>query len=288
MKHLFYALCIGLLLMSCGKENKQENAKTQETTANENASKDDSGAKMAEIKSGIITYEISGSGNVMGQKMTTSGTARLVFKDWGATEKEERKVTETYNGVPSGSTQELNIIKGGMSYDVDYQMHQIIKTKDPRTAMIKEMNSKSLMKASEKFMTQMGGQKTGTEKFKGYRCDVWKLMGTKVWVYKGFPLKTESNMMGVVRVEKAVKIKFNTSVSNSEFELPKDFRVVQGEDDDFPTAAEVQENMKEMQEMKTMTYEEWKKKMAAEGELKGVSEEQLKKAYEMMHNQLNQ
>lgn len=284
MKHLFYTLCIGLLLISCDKGNQEK----KETTTEENASENHNEAKMAEIKSGIITYEISGSGDMMGQKMTTSGTARLVFKDWGATEKEERKETEIYNGTPAGETQELNIIKDGISYDVDYPMHQIIKTKDPRSAMMKEMNSESLMKASEKLMTQMGGKKTGTEKIKGYRCDVWSLMGTKIWVYKGFPLKTESNMMGISRTEEAVEIKFNTAVSDSEFELPEDFAVVQGEDADFPTITEMQDNMQEIQEMKDMSYEDWKKKIAAEdGDLEGLSEEQLKKTYEMMHQQLN-
>lgn len=284
MKRIIIATFIGLLLMSCG--NKKQNNKG--TQATDKVAESNDNTQITDIKSGIIEYKIKGSGNMMGQKMTTSGTGRLVFKEWGTKEREEREITETYNGESSGSNKELSIIKDGMSYDVDFEMHQITKTKDTRTAMMKEMNSKNYVEAGEKMMTQLGGKKTGTEKFKGYRCDVWELMGTKMWVYKGIPLKTKSDIMGITRTEEAVKIKFNTSVSDAEFDLPKNFQILEGVNVELPSADEMQENMQEIQEMRNMTYKEWKQKIIKEnGSLDGMSEEQLKKTYEMIHKQLN-
>ncbi len=70
-------------------------------------------------------------------------------------------------------------------------------------------------------MKQMGGKKTGTDQVLGYNCDVWTLMGsTKQCMYKGIPLKIESNVMGIKSREIATKVEFDISLSKDDFKLP--------------------------------------------------------------------
>jgi len=68
-------------------------------------------------------------------------------------------------------------------------------------------------------LKKMGGKKIGSDKVAGYSCDVWELMGTKQCLYKGIPLKIESDVMGIKSVEIATKAEFST-VTNKDFKLP--------------------------------------------------------------------
>lgn len=70
----------------------------------------------------------------------------------------------------------------------------------------------------------MDAEKTGTGRVLGYKCDIWSLMGSNIWVYKGVVLKSESSAMGMKTVETAISAKFNISISDKKFELP-DFPV---------------------------------------------------------------
>lgn len=294
MKKLIYVALFSTLLFSCGDKTKQKKATTTQktetvkTVETETVSNIYSDTRFLGVKSGIVEYKITGSGNVMGQKMSINGTTTYIFKNWGVMDKEERKITENYNGEKRPATRELIISKDGIEYEVDDVMHRIMKTKDSRLIMLRRANSNDFEEATKKFMFDMGGRKTGSEKIKGYRCDIWEFMGSKTWVHKGIPLKTESKIMGIMRTEEAVKIRFNVSVSDTEFELPKDFRMVKGSDiDDFPDAAEIKDGLEDFQNLKNMSFEEWKEKMADGEELNGANEEQLRRAYNAMKEMMN-
>ncbi len=79
---------------------------------------------------------------------------------------------------------------------------------------------KNMKESGEAMMLKMGGKKTGTDTVLGYTCDVWNLMGTKQCIYKGIPLKVETNMMGIKNVELATKAEFDISLSKDDFKLP--------------------------------------------------------------------
>ena len=64
------------------------------------------------------------------------------------------------------------------------------------------------------------GKKTGTDKVLGYTCEVWELMGVKQCIYKGIPLRVESNIMGMKNMEIATKAEFEISLSKDNFKLP--------------------------------------------------------------------
>lgn len=181
--------------------------------------------KRYEIKSGKIVYDISTSGNVMGMvKIEMKGTKKVTFDDNGLKELvEEHKVTKE---VAMGQAKEdkshtLQYMQDDFIYSVDFKKKKITRIKNPAMDMMKMFgNEKSMKKTGEEMMKSMGGKKTGTDKVLGYTCEVWNLMGVKQCIYKGIPLRIESNIMGMKSMEIATKADFDISLNKNDFKLP--------------------------------------------------------------------
>ncbi len=181
--------------------------------------------KRYEIKSGKIVYDISTSGNVMGMvKIEMKGTKKVIFDDNGLKELvEEQKVTKE---VAMGQAKEdkshtLQYMQDDFIYSVDFKKKKITRIKNPAMDMMKMFgNEKSMKKTGEDMMKSMGGKKTGTDKVLGYTCEVWNLMGVKQCIYKGIPLRIESNIMGMKSMEIATKADFDISLNKDDFKLP--------------------------------------------------------------------
>ncbi|BAF72960.1 hypothetical protein [Sulfurovum sp. NBC37-1] len=180
--------------------------------------------KLYDVKSGKITYEIKGSGEIMGQKMQTVGKKRVIFDDYGAknlTEevKVEKQVVMGQKHV--NKTHTMTYLKEGMVYHTDFNRKRIMRMENMGAAMGALMGGrKNMGQTGKDMMIKMGGKKTGTDKVLGYTCEVWNLMGTKQCIYKGIPLKVESNIMGIKNTEIATKAKFDISLSKDDFKLP--------------------------------------------------------------------
>lgn len=172
--------------------------------------------KRYEIKSGIIEYTTNGSTNIMGMTSKTIGESKLIFKDWGNFERHEEKSTTTTMGQTE-SDHEIMIVKDGKFYAVDFEEKIIIET-DPEA--LAKMGKQDMQQMGKDMMIKMGGKKVGNEKVLGFKCDIWEIMGSKTWIYKGVPLKTEANIMGTTHLQIATKAKFNVSISDKEFVLP--------------------------------------------------------------------
>ncbi len=115
----------------------------------------------------------------------------------------------------------LLILKNGMVYHVNFDKKQIMRMGNMGAGMAMLMGGGQNMKQSgEDMMKQMGGKKIGTDKVLGYSCDVWNLMGTKQCMYKGIPLRVETNVMGMKNTEIATKAEFDLSLSKDDFKLP--------------------------------------------------------------------
>ncbi len=178
-----------------------------------------------EIKSGQIEYDISTSGNVMGMlKMDMKGTKKVTFDEFGFKHLvEEKKVSKE---VAMGQTKEekthtIQYMKDDYIYSVDFNEKKIKRMKNPAKDMMKMFgDKKSMQKTGEDMMKSMGGKKTGTDKVLGYTCEVWELMGVKQCIYKGIPLRVESNIMGMKNMEIATKAEFEISLSKDTFKLP--------------------------------------------------------------------
>jgi hypothetical protein len=210
------------------------------------------------VKNGKVEYSIKESGNIMGMvKIKGVGKKRLVFDNYGAKDlTEENKVKKETSGGQSKveKTHTIQYMNGGILYRVDFDTKKIIRMEDP-TMVMNAMMGESMLKS-------MGGKKVGTDKVLGYTCDVWDLMGVKQCIYKGIPLRIESNLMGMKSQQVATKADFDISLSEDDFKLPE-FPLVDMRgnilDLDRNSLNELdqkmsQENVQEMQDgMKAMT-----------------------------------
>ncbi|MCH9813531.1 MAG: hypothetical protein K0U47_06255 [Epsilonproteobacteria bacterium] len=204
--------------------------------------------KRYDVKSGIIEYTISGSMNIMGMSSKTSGEGKIIFKDWGVLEKSEQTTSTTTMGRTQ-TTEESTLIKEGKIYTIDHNEKVIVEI-DP--ASMQETDKQDMQKMGKEMLKKMGGKQIGDGKVLGYKCEIWEVMGSKMWIYKGIPLKTEANIMGTNQTMIAKSAKFNLLISDKKFTLP-DYpqKTVQqmmqegGGDQRMPSP----EEMKQMQEM---------------------------------------
>lgn len=167
------------------------------------------------VKSGIVHYKTSGSGNIMGMTTKTNGESILAFKKYGHVSLQKGKTTQTVMGEKKV---EENLVKldGNTIYAVDEEKKTIFK----KTFSSNDKNA-AILGGGEKALKQMGGKKIGKDKVLGYKCDIWEISGGTICVYKGIALRSKVSIMGITQEEVATKIKFNIPVSNKTFVLPK-------------------------------------------------------------------
>lgn len=173
--------------------------------------------KRYDIESGKIEYTSTTSGNMMGITTTGKGTETLFFKDYGNLEiSEENSSTTTM-----GQTQKLHKmtkIEKGKVYSVDFDHQKILTMDNP---MMSGGQNQDMMAMGKEMMQSMGGKKIADEKYQGYECEVWSLMGSKVWIYKGLTLKIESDIMGVKILKEATDIQLDIKLDDGLFQLPE-------------------------------------------------------------------
>ena len=171
-------------------------------------------AKRYTIKSGIVEYQTSSSGSILGFGTSSEGTRSLYFKEYGNISVQEMTSQSTSMGH-SSTTHTKTKFQNGMVYIVDEKRKVIIK-KD-MSSMMKDKNMNAM---GMDMLESMGGKKVGSGKVLGYPCEIWEAMGSRMWFYKGVLLKLESNVMGIKTTEIATKAKFGVRVPESKFTLP--------------------------------------------------------------------
>ena len=183
----------------------------------------DNQTKRYSIESARISYEISGSGDVMGMMKTEKiGKKRLIFNQFGGNELLEEVMIEkrTQGGkTKTNKTHSLKYMKGSIIYSVDFKNKKVMRSKNQGMAMAQLFGGSNMAETGTKMLEKMGGKKTGSAKVAGYRCDIWELMGTKQCLYKGIPLKIESDIMGIKTTEIATQAKFG-DITKKDFVLP--------------------------------------------------------------------
>jgi len=235
--------------------------------------------KLYNVKSGKIDYSIRGSGSVMGMKMKTIGKKRLIFSDYGSRSlTEENKITKQ-KGMGQEQTKKthtLSYMNKGIAYRVDFGKQRILRMGNVGAMMgMLTGRGKEVNNPGESMMKQMGGKKTGTDKVLGYSCDVWELMGTKQCLYKGIPLKIETDVMGIKNTEIATKAEFDFSLSNEDFKLPA-FPVydMQGNKLDASKLGKLDEEVSKKAEKSSQDMAEMMQVMADAAKNAGVKEGQ--------------
>jgi hypothetical protein len=174
--------------------------------------------KRYDVKSGIVKYKIDGGGSMLGITTKIEGVSKLYFTDYGNLELHDETETTTTMGRKT-TTHNIVKIVGDTVYSVDDKDRVIVKQRLGRL-VDQNKEGKDLTVMGREMMKEMGGKKIGTEKFLGYPCEVWELLGSKIWIYKGIPLKIESNFMGFKHTIVATEAKFGVHVPKEKFKLP--------------------------------------------------------------------
>lgn len=245
--------------------------------------------KRYDVKSGIITYETTISGKILGGSVTGSGTEKLFFKDWGSLELREeissQKTTIKIFGtekVESSSIHNIKKLDNGESYLADFDKEIIYVTRDLAMDMVKETNSDA-GEVGKTMLESMGGKIVGNEKYQGYNCDIWSIMGGKQWMHKGVMLKLEVSIMGIKTVTEATSIKLDVAVAESNFKLP-DFPIekTDGYLDNEEYEDEMEDSDEKLEKMENLSFKEWKKMVTEnDPEMKDKSDEELRQSYKM-------
>ena len=206
--------------------------------------------KRYEVKSGIIEYAITESGNMMGITTETKGTAKTVFKDWGNVELQSEESTTTTMGQKEHE-KESTKIDNGKVFVVNFDQTVIYEY---TPALLAQSEHKDLVKTGKEMLASVGAKKIGEENFMGYTCEIWQVMHAKLWIYKGIMLKTVSEIMGMKHTTVATKIALDESISEDDLKLPN-FPIKkataqmlhENEDEDVPQITpEQMEQMKKM------------------------------------------
>ena len=181
--------------------------------------------KKYDVKSGKITYELKGNGNVMGMvQVKSTGKKRVIFDNYGVKNLEEKvevKKETTMGKTKTDKTHTLMYMNDAIIYKVDFEKKIVNRMKNRGAALAGLFGGGANLKESgEAMMIKMGGKKIGTDKVLGYACVVWDLMGSKQCMYKGIPLKVEIDVMGMKTTEVATKAEFDIALSKDDFKLP--------------------------------------------------------------------
>ena len=287
MKYLFIAI-FWIVSISCnGSKENSDNAIMQSDNQNPTL-------KRYDVKSGMVTYKITINGKVMGSTITGSGSEKLYFKNWGATELKEENSTKTTKmnffgkeKIKTDKTHTINKLDNGKSYLVNFKNASIYLRRDPMMELMKNTNTDA-GNAGKEMLKSVGGKKIGEENFLGYPCEIWDAMGSKQWIYKGVTLKIVSKVMGITTIKEATNAKFNIDVSDKYFQLP-DFPIVKEEGylSDDAYQAEQQDMKTKKDHLKKMSFEEFKKMAKQDPEMKNMTDKELKEQYKLMKQMLN-
>jgi hypothetical protein len=179
------------------------------------------------IKSGYVEYELTGN---------TAGTKKFWWDNYGEKSRTEIKSTTTIIIFGISKTEEqhsISVTNGTDNYSWDLIKGTAFKTSNEEYEEISKEITEDMTEAEIEQMGQdiidaLGGERLGTEKFLGKKCEVLKVMMAKVWIYKGIPLKSEARMLGISSSEKAVELKENIIVPNQTFipDLKIEFQVI--------------------------------------------------------------
>jgi len=176
------------------------------------------------VPNGTVLYQISGSGNIMGQKMALSGKKRIFFDHYGYNEMTEEVSVQKMiimGQKKIDKTHKLTLMQGMAFKTVDFHHHKIYIKSLPGMALFTAASNQNIAKMGEKMLKQMGGRKTGTDTVLGYTCDIWKMRIATQCIYRGVPLWVKSNVMGMSRTEKAIEATFDNGTRVDPSKLPK-------------------------------------------------------------------
>lgn len=260
--------------------------------------------KRYQIKSGIVKYESTINGKVLGSTMSGSGTETIYFKDWGAIELKDEKSTQTTKTKIFGQKKEeikqthiVNKLDNGEWFTVDFDNKEIIAQRSLPMDMIAAFHPNAdAGDVGRDMIKDLNGKMIGEEDYMGYKCEIWEAMGVKQWVYKHFTLKIESTVMGITTAKKATSIQFDINVPDTHFTLP-DFPIKKAAnffsnesfEEDMDMDMDMESIDEDMDKLSKLSFNEWKKMALADKEdeeMQNMSEKELREMYDMIQKMI--
>lgn len=247
------------------------------TSCQKSKSQEKSSYKKYPFKSAIIEYKVEGN---------STGTKTTYIDDYGYKQADISEITTTVMGFKTTEKQDVIIIGSNIN-TIDHDNKTVTTTNNPYAKKYAENIGEDYIKTGEEVLTAMGFTKSGTETVLGKECTIWKGMNT-IWAWKGLVLKSETNMMGIKIVEVATSIKTDVSIPSNKFELPKNYTTQQGPNiggmndlfEGFDDNEISDEERQMMQDVKNMSFEDFKKMMKKEDP--EVTDEEIRNVYNMM------
>ena len=250
--------------------------------------------KRYDVKSAIVHYKLTTTGNTIGSTVEGSGNESLYFKDWGAIELLEEEATQTTHtkifgneSTETNSTHTLNKINHSQNYNVDFDRKTITLSKNAAIDAMQQNNT-DVSEAGRKMLKNMGGEIIGHDIILGRDCEIWKVIGSKQWMHKGVVLRIETSILGIKTTKEATSAEFNIPVADKYFKLP-DFPIQEAEDyQDNDTYDEEMKAMDEnMEQLRKMTFTEWKNKYVTyDTNLQAMSDQELHQTYDMIQKMI--
>ncbi len=241
-----------------------------------------------DVKSAKIEFETMSTQKVGNLKIEETGTKRVLIDNYGERELVEvNKVQKTGSDVEKIHT--LRYINGTVAYGVQFEQKMIHRMEGYMGDVFGIIKGNG---TNEEMLKKMKFKKTGTDKVAGQTCDVWEMKGGSMrqCIYKGFPLREESNMMGMKSMVVATKVEIDAKLSKEDFKLPdfpingKKYTQAQLEKMDAKEKEKAGERKKEQDEAINLMKEAFKKAGVKEG--KAPTKEQMKIAKEYMQKSM--
>lgn len=167
------------------------------------------------IKSGYVEYKLTGN---------TSGTKKIWWDNFGEksrTETQSETITKIFGIKNVDKTHTVEILVKDKYWTANLEDQSGHKGTLPfykaSRMLVENMTKKEQEEFANKTINALGGERLRSENFMGKTCDVIKVMGAKIWIYKGITLKTEAKILGMVSNETAIKFQANQAVSASKF-----------------------------------------------------------------------
>lgn len=123
-------------------------------------------------------------------------------------------------GLNSNETSHvLNIFDGSFIHHID--LIKRIGTSVPADSIgLQDADKRIIPVYLKRYVEQMGGECLGFDSVLGYRCNVYRIWDSKVWVYKGFALKTEKVILGETLTQVATSFFENCYINSNVFSIP--------------------------------------------------------------------
>jgi len=169
------------------------------------------------IESGVIEYSFEG---------IQSGTETVYFDRWGMREARYAK-GQVRQGGRTQKIDRLLLRDGDWVYNIDLDKKIGAQSPNPFRLPPQVPGEQTSVEMNEEIMQKIGGVKTGSEKVAGKKCDIWEVqaMGSKSWLWKWIPLKTQSLIPNMKVTMTATRVE-ERPVSADKFQIPKDVQIM--------------------------------------------------------------